>query len=96
MNQHQVIDRDIAKFGGLAKYFTGKPCRRGHLSLRYTASGQCTTCCENRRRGTLNASSTIVAGVQPVPFLVHGDDVVVVQRLVDALAYARTLTTNQG
>ena len=32
---------------GYTQYFTGKPCKNGHVSHRYTASGQCAKCaCE--------------------------------------------------
>lgn len=36
-------------------YFTGKPCKRGHIALRYIASKQCVTChkeSQARRRST--------------------------------------------
>lgn len=29
---------------GLARYFTGKACKHGHLSERYTSTGQCAQC----------------------------------------------------
>ena len=29
---------------GLTRYFTGKPCKHGHLSERYTSTGQCVEC----------------------------------------------------
>lgn len=30
-------------------YYTGKPCRNGHLSLKYASSGNCAKCIEERR-----------------------------------------------
>lgn len=39
----EIISQMDAARKGLARYFTGKPCKRGHLSERYVASG---TCCE--------------------------------------------------
>lgn len=30
-------------------YYTGKPCKRGHLELRYTSSGNCKKCIEEKR-----------------------------------------------
>lgn len=33
-----------AKQKGLIRYFTGKPCRRGHTSERFTSSRQCVDC----------------------------------------------------
>ena len=40
----QIINRQEAKAAGLDKYFTGKPCRRGHLSQRRTSNSQCIEC----------------------------------------------------
>lgn len=40
--------RAEAKRLGVKFYATGKRCRAGHLSLRYTASGQCVACLRER------------------------------------------------
>ena len=39
-----VISRKEAKASGLDKYFTGKPCARGHLCERRTLGAQCIEC----------------------------------------------------
>lgn len=39
----QIKNRKSAILDGDWKYFTGKPCRHGHLALRYANSA---TCCE--------------------------------------------------
>ena len=36
--------RQQAKQLGLKRYFTGKSCQNGHISERYTTSGQCCIC----------------------------------------------------
>lgn len=36
--------RKQAVEAGESKYFTGKPCRNGHVSFRYTQSGTCVDC----------------------------------------------------
>lgn len=36
--------RHQAKLAGESRYFTGKPCLRGHLSERITGCGACTEC----------------------------------------------------
>lgn len=36
--------RKAAKAAGLARYFTGKPCKRGHIDERYVGSYQCVIC----------------------------------------------------
>jgi len=35
---------------GVIKYFTGVPCRRGHLSERHSQSGHCSECLNERNR----------------------------------------------
>jgi len=39
-----VISRKDAQAQGLKRYYTGIPCKRGHLSERYASSGDCITC----------------------------------------------------
>jgi hypothetical protein len=33
-----------AKVAGAMGYFTGKPCKRGHRALRFSANGGCSEC----------------------------------------------------
>lgn len=40
----QVISRAQAKRVGLTQYFTGKPCKHGHIAPRRTHNGECTAC----------------------------------------------------
>lgn len=40
----KIITRKKAKELGLSKYFTGKPCLRGHVAERYSRCGKCTEC----------------------------------------------------
>jgi hypothetical protein len=47
----QIITRKQAKALGLTRYFTGKPCKHGHVCERYTANFACVECFrENRNR----------------------------------------------
>lgn len=39
-----IISLKTAKVKNLPKYFTGKPCKRGHISLRYTKDRRCIAC----------------------------------------------------
>lgn len=39
-----VITPVQARKQGLDRYFTGKPCRNGHIAERTLVSGQCTEC----------------------------------------------------
>ena len=34
---------------GLDRYFTGKPCKREHVSERYARSGMCIACARERQ-----------------------------------------------
>lgn len=36
---------------GITKYYTGKPCKRGHVTYRYTASGMCAECSAKKAKG---------------------------------------------
>lgn len=40
----QIITRAEARAQGKARYFTGKPCRYGHLDERFTRDSKCLTC----------------------------------------------------
>ena len=40
----EVISRASARAAGLKRYFTGKPCKRGHAVERLVANAQCVTC----------------------------------------------------
>lgn len=40
----EIVTRKGAKARGLARYFTGKPCSRGHMAERSAAAGTCLAC----------------------------------------------------
>lgn len=40
----QAVTRAQAKADGLQRYFTGAPCKRGHLAERQTSNGTCFEC----------------------------------------------------
>ena len=39
-----IISRDDTKAQGLMFYFTGKPCKHGHIDKRYVSSKCCVAC----------------------------------------------------
>lgn len=43
----KIVTRMEAAKAGLNRYFTGKPCRYGHLSERYVLNGTCVECAMN-------------------------------------------------
>lgn len=40
----EIISRAEANAAGLPRYFTGKPCKHGHVAERYTSYGGCVPC----------------------------------------------------
>jgi len=44
----QIITRPEAKEKGLSHYYTGKPCKHGHVSNRRTDNGNCLVCARER------------------------------------------------
>lgn len=40
----EIISRKDARISGLRYYFTGKPCRKGHISLRLVSNFNCRDC----------------------------------------------------
>lgn len=40
----EVLDRNEAAMRGLSRFYTGRPCRAGHLAQRYVANKQCVVC----------------------------------------------------
>lgn len=49
-NVMEIISRKDAILTKSSKYFTGKPCKNGHLSERYTQSGVCKSCLHQSHR----------------------------------------------
>lgn len=42
--EQSIITREEAKARGLKRYFTGKPCERGHVAERYVSARACLGC----------------------------------------------------
>ncbi len=40
----EIISRKDAKAKGLKRYFTGKPCKHGHIAEKTTVNGSCVDC----------------------------------------------------
>lgn len=40
----KMLERQTALNAGLQTYFTGRPCKRGHISERFTSTWTCVTC----------------------------------------------------
>jgi hypothetical protein len=44
MKTFEPISRENARERGLNRYFTGKPCNRGHMAERYLSNRECVAC----------------------------------------------------
>lgn len=44
MTAMQIVSRQEAKERGLTRYFTGKPCKHGHVDEKYVVNGSCVVC----------------------------------------------------
>ena len=44
----EAATRADAKARGLKRYFTGKPCKHGHVTFRLTSNGVCNECAASR------------------------------------------------
>ena len=45
-----VVPRRLAMRAWIRFYFTGKPCKHGHIAERYTLTGQCAECVRIRNQ----------------------------------------------
>ncbi|MDN0126884.1 hypothetical protein QVO16_07905 [Yersinia massiliensis] len=57
----KIITRTDAAKVGLLKYYTGKPCRNGHLGERYTVNGSCVECNANHTIAQRKRIKTLMA-----------------------------------
>lgn len=55
-----VITRDDAYAKGLPRFYTGRPCKRGHLAERFVVNGACTSCVNFKRIPALSAPNYAV------------------------------------
>ena len=51
----EIITRAEAKAQGLKRYFTGKPCKYGHVSERLVSDGKCCECRKKRHKENKDA-----------------------------------------
>lgn len=51
------ISRGEAKLRQLSQYFTGVPCKNGHLTYRYTSSGACSGCIRAHNQPTYDQTA---------------------------------------
>lgn len=54
----ELVSRKEAVERGLKNYFTGKPCKHGHVAQRRSGSGSCSQCCTTATKSWREASKT--------------------------------------
>lgn len=85
---------------GLHKYWNGRPCKRDHHALRYTATGACTACIRGYNEAfettRANAAMGRKRGLVPLTLLVHPDDEAAAREFIAALIAARNLMEPAG
>lgn len=87
--------QDDAIAAGHLTYNTGKPCRRGHDSDRYTSNGMCVACVKmkddaRRTARDLNRRKFIKARINNLHervFMVHEDNRPIVEKFCELLQY---------
>jgi hypothetical protein len=57
-----IVTRAEAKARGLSRYFTGKPCKHGHIALRSFPNSDCLRCDGNRRLARPTALQQVYEG----------------------------------
>lgn len=50
-----IISRDEARAAGMKRFYTGEPCRAGHVDERYVSTTVCCECNRIRSRQTVKA-----------------------------------------
>lgn len=63
LDNNEVVTRQEAQAAGVTRYYTGKPCIRGHVAMRLTSNGRCIECHRQKdkdRRNGVNTKRTAV------------------------------------
>jgi hypothetical protein len=63
----QITTRAEAKASGARRYFTGKPCKHGHIAERYTVSSALCVECINFRHKRAKQTKQVKAAGRPRP-----------------------------
>lgn len=87
MIRAKPMTRKEAESLGLTKYSTGKPCRKGHNSMRRTCSGGCIECLKGYSADYRAAHKKIDVLVT----VTHQDDAAVIRAMADKLNSERAV-----
>lgn len=91
---YPILLRKEAIARGLAKYFTGVPCKHGHLEQRYTVTSACVSCLRGYRGRIQQRVNTNKMALQlnyvQCSVKVHPQDVDAVNDFAEIVNNART------
>ena len=89
----ETISRQDARARGQKTYFTGEPCKNGHVAYRYVQSGTCSQClrASNSQTVDVNAGARREASAQlvQVKIRLHRVDLELFKAAAYAMALAR-------
>lgn len=68
---NKIISGSEARRLGLKRYFTGKPCKKGHVAERYADKGMCVEC--EKERATLRSKSPQVKAYHAAYYAKNSD-----------------------
>jgi len=89
------MSRNAAAQIGSYKYFTGEPCKHGHVAPRYTKTCVCTECHKAANAKTMTRLSLALQGIRTVSVNSHPDDHPAIRAYADMLNLQRGLNVTQ-
>lgn len=83
----EIITRQNAHASGKRHFYTGRPCKYGHVAQRFVDNGSCVECHKSRRKRYSGAKVDFIEhlfklGFVRAEFLVHPDDMETVVRMI--------------
>lgn len=85
----EILTRADAFEIGSTKYFTGQPCKHGHVAERYTTTCVCTVCHQQANAKQMVRSTLRLQNVTPLTVKAHRDDHVTIEHFAWQLLTAR-------
>lgn len=90
--QVEIMKRRYAADHGYRKYYTGRLCKNGHDSMRYTTTGMCVSCnAAHNRKSATALNSARQRGWVEMTVRVRKENQKTVQDFIDALNQAHEL-----
>ena len=88
----QVHTRSEAIKLGLKKFYTGRPCKAGHLAMRYTMSGSCEKCIAEHYGKVQKLMNDKKALTTVMYSNMHPEDAMAANAYIESLIAARKLS----